>query len=47
VIEAHHLGEPGRDAEILEALGPDGARESLLFPGSDAFIDHLTRASGE
>ena len=52
VIHPHHLGEPGRDAEILDVLGPDGGppyrvrwsdtgEETLLFPGSDATVDHL------
>jgi hypothetical protein len=52
VIRAHHLGEPARDAEILAALGEDGGppfrvrwedtgRESIFFPGSDAYVEHL------
>jgi hypothetical protein len=52
VIRAHHLGEPDRDAEILEALGKDGTppfrvrweedgREALLFPGPDAYVEHF------
>jgi len=52
VIQAHHEGEPQRDAEILEVFGPNGmppyrvrwqddGRESILYPGSDASIDHL------
>ena len=52
LIHAHHEGEPQRDAEILEVLGPDGTppyrvrwqddgRESILYPGSDASIEHL------
>lgn len=28
VIRAHHLGEPDRDAEILEVLGDAGRRPS-------------------
>lgn len=54
VIHAHRLGEHERDAEILEALGPDGGppfrvrwsdtgEETLHFPGSDATVDHLKR----
>lgn len=54
VIKGHHLGEPSRDAEVLEALGPDGSppfrvrwsdsgREGVLFPGTDAVVDHLRR----
>jgi hypothetical protein len=56
VIKGHHLGEPSRDAEVLEALGPggtppfrvrwsDSGREGVLFPGTDAVIDHLRRGS--
>jgi len=52
VVRAHRVGEPERDAEILEALGADGAppfrvrwsdtgREGSLFPGPDAFVEHL------
>lgn len=53
VIHPHRLGEPERDAEILDALGPNGGppfrvrwsdtgEETLHFPGSDATVDHLT-----
>lgn len=52
VIRGHHVGEPDRDAEILEVLGPEGAppyvvrweedgHVSRLYPGSDAYVDHL------
>jgi hypothetical protein len=52
VIKSHHLGEPDRDAEILEVRGADGTQpflvrwdedghESLIFPGPDAVIDEL------
>ena len=52
VIHPHHQGEPARDGEILEALGPDGGppfrvrwedsgHETTLFPGSDAVVEHL------
>ena len=52
VIHGHHQGEPERDGEILEVLGEDGAppfrvrweddgHESILFPGSDAHVEHL------
>lgn len=55
VIHAHRVGGPSRDAEILEALGPDGrppfrvrwedsGAETLFFPGSDAAVEHLARA---
>lgn len=52
VIRGHHLGEPDRDAEILEVRGDDrtapflvrwqdDGRVSLLYPGSDARVEHL------
>ena len=52
VIRGHHQGAPERDAEILEVLGEDGGppyrvrwdedgHVSLLFPGSDAVVEHL------
>lgn len=55
VIKGHHLGDPVRDAEVLEVLGEDGGppfrvrwedngHECLLFPGSDAVIEHITHA---
>lgn len=54
IIKGHHLGERDRDAEILEVLGDAGARrfrvrwsdtgrEGLLFPGTDAVIEHFPR----
>ncbi|CAN5840810.1 hypothetical protein BH23ACT4_BH23ACT4_09500 [soil metagenome] len=50
VIEGHRVGEPRRDAEILEVRGEDGAppylvrwsddgHETLLFPGNDATVE--------
>lgn len=52
VIRRRRVGEPDRDAEILETKGPDGAppyvvrwaddgRVGYLIPGSDAFVVHL------
>jgi hypothetical protein len=52
VIKPHGLGEPERDAEILEVLGADGrppyrirwgddGREMLFFPGADAVVQHF------
>lgn len=52
IIHAHHEGEPQRDAEILEVMGAAGAppfrvrwqdngHESILYPGSDASVQHL------
>lgn len=49
VIKGHHVGEPDRDAEILETRGDDGAapflvrwdddgHEGLVFPGADAVV---------
>lgn len=48
------LRGPVRDAEILEVRHPDGTppytvrwsdtgHEALVFPGADAFVQHLTR----
>jgi hypothetical protein len=53
VIHGHYLGEPERDAEIL-GVGPGGrppfrvrwsatGREALVYPGSDARVEHLGR----
>jgi CBS domain-containing protein len=50
VIRGHFLGEPVRDAEILEAQGPGGGppflvrweatgRVSLFYPGTDASVE--------
>lgn len=55
VVERHHVGEPHREAVILEVEGPDGAppyrvrwaddgHESLYFPGSDATVVHYDGA---
>ena len=52
VIVGHRVGEPPRDAEILEVRGADGGppylvrwadtgHEGLIFPGSDASIHHF------
>ena len=52
VIKGHVVGEHDRDAEVLEVRGTDGAppylvrwsdtgHEGLLFPGTDARIEHL------
>ena len=51
VIRSHHLGEPIRDAEVLEVEHEDGSppyrvrwsdtgHEGLFFPGPDAYVDH-------
>ena len=52
VIKGHHVGDPDRDAEIIELHGEDGGppwvvrwsddgHEGLFFPGSDAVIEHF------
>ncbi len=52
MVQPHHLGEPERDAEILEVHGAadsppflvrwqDSGRTSLFYPGSDARVDRL------
>ena len=54
VIRGHEIGEMERDAEVLEARGADGGapflvrwedtgHETLLYPGSDARIEHSDR----
>jgi nitroimidazol reductase NimA-like FMN-containing flavoprotein (pyridoxamine 5'-phosphate oxidase superfamily) len=56
IIKSHHVGEPDRDAEILEVHGQHGAppyvvrwsddgHEGVFFPGPDATLQHF--ASGE
>jgi hypothetical protein len=53
VIKGHHIGEPDRDAEILEVKGKKGeppfvvqwsdtGHIALFFPGPDAFVQHFT-----
>jgi len=57
VIKGHYVGEPDRDAEILEVRGDDGAppylvrwsddgHEGLFFPSTDATIEHFPRSRG-
>lgn len=49
VIKGHHVGEPDRDCEVLEARGADGeppylvrwgdsGHTTLFFPGPDAEV---------
>lgn len=56
VVHGHRVGDRDRAAEILEVRGDDGGppylvrwaddgHESLFFPGSDAFIQHLGQTS--
>jgi hypothetical protein len=55
VVRAHHQGEPERDAKILEVLGTaaaphyrvqwqDDGHVSIVYPGADVFIQHLSDA---
>jgi hypothetical protein len=50
VIHGHHIGEPDRDAEIVEVRGENGeppfvvrwgddGHQSLLFPGPDTSLE--------
>jgi hypothetical protein len=52
VVKGHRIGEPDRNAEILEVHGEDGGppflvrwdedgHEGLFFPGSDAVVEHV------
>jgi len=52
VVRGHHVGEPDRDAEILEVHGDGGTppflvrwsddgHEGLYFPGPDAIVEHF------
>ena len=53
-IKGHHIGEPDRDAEILEVRGDDGGppflvrwedgQVGLMFPESDAEVVHIGQA---
>jgi hypothetical protein len=56
VIKGHHVGDPDRDAEILEVRGREGAppwvvrwedtgHEVLMFPGPDALVQHFEHRS--
>jgi hypothetical protein len=54
IVKGHRLGEPERDAEVLEVRGHDGeppyvvrwddGHEGLYFPGSDAVVQHFERS---
>jgi hypothetical protein len=57
VIKGHHLGEPDRDAQILDIKGEhgeppfvvqwsDSGRIGLFFPGSDAVVEHYPHKNG-
>ena len=54
IVKGHRVGEPDREAEILEVQGEDGGppylvrwdddgHEGLFFPGADASVEHLVR----
>lgn len=53
VVRSLHIDGPVRDGEILEVRHADGAppyvvrwsdtgHEALVFPGPDAYVDHVT-----
>lgn len=57
VVHAMHVGDPARDAEILEVRGPDGTppylvrwsddgHVGLYFPGADAHINPPVEVAG-
>lgn len=57
VVPGHNVGDPERDAEILEVRHDDGSppyvvrwsdngHEALVFPGSDAFVEHFEHEAG-
>ena len=54
VVKGYRIGVPDRKGEVLEARGPDDSgpflvrwddtgHETLLFPGTDAVVEHLER----
>ena len=55
VIRGHRIGEPDRDGEVLEVASPTGeppylvrwgdtGHTALLFPGTEAFVQHFEHA---
>jgi hypothetical protein len=55
IVKGHHIGQPDRDAVVLDVRGGDGeppyrvqwsddGHEGLFFPGSDASIVHYEHA---
>ena len=50
VVRSHHVGDPDREAVILEVQGPNGAapykvrwndgHDSVFFPSSDCSVRH-------
>lgn len=58
IIKGHHVGDRDRDGEILEVHGSGGeapylvrwsddGHEGLIFPGSDAVVQHRGRGLAE
>lgn len=56
VVKGYRVGTPDRRGEVVEARGPgdtepflvrwdDGGHVTLLFPGTDAVVEHLVRGS--
>jgi hypothetical protein len=56
VVRSAHVGGPWRSGLILEVRRLDGGppyyvrwdddgHESLIYPGRDAYVEHLSRAS--
>lgn len=52
MVRGHHIGEPDRRGQVLEARGPDSTAPflvrwddtghvTLMFPGTDAVVEHL------
>jgi hypothetical protein len=52
VVRGRHGGDPIRDCEVLEVRGADGTppylvrwgdtgHEAILYPGSDASVEHF------
>lgn len=54
IVRGHHVGDPDREAVVLEVHGRDGAppylvrwsdgHESVFFPSSDTAIEHRSAA---
>jgi hypothetical protein len=55
LVHGHHVGEPARDAEILEVLGEKGGppyvvrwqddgHVSRFYPGSDVQVEHFEKS---
>jgi len=56
IIRGVHTGDPSRDCEVLEVRGIDGGppyvvrwgdtgHEAILYPGTDAMVQHFEHAS--